>query len=246
MRIGIIGAGNIGSILAAKWVAVGHTVSIANSRGPETLEKVAQETGAKALSIEDVVKNVDVIVISIPQKSVTDLPKNLFHSVPKDVIIIDTNNYYPGFRDGVVEAMENGTVESQWVSNQIGRPVIKVFNSISSLSLAGNGTPNGTKGRIALPVAGDDTKAKQVVINLLDEIGFDGLDAGTLNESWRQQPGTPAYCTDYDLDTLVKALAKGDRTNAPKLRDLALKMLFEGGRTLSRDEIVEKTRSLFN
>ena len=127
------------------------------------------------------------------------------------MIVVDTGNYYPSFRDGTIEEIESGLTESGWVAKHLGRPVVKVFNNIMAHSLAEGGLPQGAKGRIALPVAGDDSRAKAVVIGLVDALGFDGIDAGTLDESWRQQPGTPVYCTDYDADGVRRALSVADR-----------------------------------
>ena len=151
---------------------------------------------------------------------VPELSKGLFDRVPKDVIIADTGNYYPSWRDGRIEAIECGTTESGWVSSVLGRPVIKVFNNITAQSLAEGARPKGAKNRIALPVAGDDARAKSIVIALLDDLGFDGVDAGSLDESWRQQPGTPVYCTDLSREGVWRALAKADCAKAPEIREL--------------------------
>ena len=122
------------------------------------------------------------------------------------MIVIDTGNYYPQQRDGRLDEIEQGTTESRWVSQQLGRPVVKTFNNIYADHLLRLGRPAGDPQRIALPVAGDDPKAKQKVIELLDELGFDGVDAGTLDESWKQQPGTPVYGTDFDAAGVRRAL----------------------------------------
>jgi 8-hydroxy-5-deazaflavin:NADPH oxidoreductase len=207
MRIGIIGAGQIGGTLARRLTALGHDVSIANSRGPETLAALARETGAKPATVEQGARAGDVVIVAIPVKNVPRLPDGLFEGVPADVVVVDTGNYYPK-RDGRIDAIENGTTESRWVSEQLGRPVLKVFNTIYANHLLERGKPKGAAGRIALPVAGDDRRAKEVIIRLLDELGFDGVDAGGLDESWRQQPGTPVYGTDLDAAGAQKALAQ--------------------------------------
>lgn len=222
MNIGIIGAGHIGGVLARRLTRLGHTVSLANSRGPRSLAALAAETGARAVPVEDAVKNVELVVVTIPQKSVPLLPETLFRDVPEEVIVVDTGNYYPSFRDGQIAAIDSGETESGWVAKQLGRPVVKVFNNIMAHSLAEGGLARGTKDRIALPVAGDDPKAKGVVIALLDQLGFDGVDAGSLDESWRQEPGTPVYCTDLDADRVRDALSKADRARSPVLRERAL------------------------
>ena len=207
MRIGIIGAGQIGGTLARRLTAAGHEVFIANSRGPASLAALASETGAKPVTVEQAARAGDVVIVTIPMKNVPRLPAGLFEGVPDDVVVVDTGNYYPQQRDGRIDPIERGTIESRWVSEHLGRPVVKAFNNIYARHLLERGKPKGAAGRIALPVAGDDKRAKHAVIRLLDELGFDGVDAGGLDESWRQQPATPVYGTDLDADGVRKALA---------------------------------------
>jgi 8-hydroxy-5-deazaflavin:NADPH oxidoreductase len=207
MRIGIIGAGQIGGTLARRFRALGHDVSIANSRGPESLAGLAQETGAKAVTAQQAAHAGDLVVVTIPLKNIPGLA-GIFNGVPDDVVVVDTGNYYPQQRDGRIGPIEDGVTESRWVSDQLGRPVVKAFNNIYASHLLERGKPKGTGGRIALPVAGDERRSKDVVIRLLDELGFDGVDAGGLNESWRQQPATPVYGTDFDAAGVRKALAE--------------------------------------
>jgi hypothetical protein len=244
MNIGIIGAGAIGGGLARKLVKLGHNVSIANSRGPDTLTAVAAETGARAVAVEDAVKDVELVVVTIPQKSVPLLPKGLFEDVPGSVVVVDTNNYYPSFRDGRIEAIESGSTESGWVAQHLGRPVLKAFNNIMAHSLNEGGLPAGTPGRIALPVAGDDARAKGILIGLVDALGFDGIDAGSLDESWRQEPGTPVYCTDLDAGGVRAALARADRQRSPKLRELSIAKLQELPPGSTPADIVRLVRSV--
>src|SRR5437899_1826443 len=130
MKIGIIGAGKIGGTLARRLTALGHEVSIANSRGPETLSALAKETGARPVTVEEAARAGDVVIVSIPVKSVTSLPAGLFDGVAKKVVVVDTGNYYPQQRDGRIDPIENGTTESRWVSDRLGRPVVKAFNNI--------------------------------------------------------------------------------------------------------------------
>ena len=217
MKIGIIGAGNIGGTLARRLVAVGHEVSIANSRGPETLADLARESGAKAVTVEEAARGKDVVIVTIPEKNIPRLPKGLFAGAERSVVV-DTGNYYPRNRDGRIDDIENGMTESRWVERQIGHPVVKAFNNIYAKHLLERGKPKGAPGRIALPVAGDDARAKQVVIGLLDELGFDGVDAGGLDESWRQQPATPVYGTDYDAEGVRRALDKALRERPADFR----------------------------
>jgi predicted dinucleotide-binding enzyme len=218
MKIGIIGAGHIGGTLTRLLTHAGHQVSVANSRGPETLHALGAQTGAKAVDIKDAARGQDLVIITIPESRVPELPKDLFAGVPEGVPVVDTGNYYPRQRDGRIDDIEAGTTESRWVSRQIGRPVIKAFNNIYATHLLDNGRPKGSPGRIALPVAGDDAAAKAVVMKIVDEIGFDPVDAGGLDESWRQQPGTPVYTADKDVAGVRDALAKARPQRQPEFR----------------------------
>ncbi|KXV04018.1 NADP oxidoreductase [Caballeronia megalochromosomata] len=218
MKIGIIGAGNIGSVLALRFGENGHEVRIANSRGPASLADVARETGAKAVEASDAVKDADVVVVTIPQAKVPNLPKDLFAGVAANVVVIDTGNYYPQQRDGRIDSIEKGTPESRWVEQQIGRPVVKAFNNIYADHLRNRGKPAGTPGRIALPVAGDSAAAKAVVMKLVDAIGFDPVDAGAIDDSWRQQPATPVYTGDFDAAGVRAALQQADPVRKPEWR----------------------------
>jgi predicted dinucleotide-binding enzyme len=216
MKIGIIGAGQIGGALARRLTELHHEVLIANSRGPETLRDLAAETGATAVHPRDAVRDTDLIVLTIPMRKVEALPADLFAQVPASVPVIDTNNYYPRERDGRIEPIEAGLVESRWVEQRIGHPVIKTFNNIYAKHLQEHGKPAGTPGRIALPVSGDDTAAKAKVLALVDALGFDPVDVGGLDESWRQQPGTPAYGRDFDAAGVRDALAAASKERTPQ------------------------------
>jgi predicted dinucleotide-binding enzyme len=218
MRIGIIGAGNIGGNLTRRFQALGHEVSVANSRGPETLADLARETGAKAVSVQQAARGNDVVIVTIPEKHIPDLPAGLFAGVPADVVVVDTGNYYPQQRDGRIDGIESGATESRWVQEQLGRPVVKAFNNIYAAHLLDHGEPAGARRRIALPVAGDDAEAKATVIGLINELGFDAVDAGSIDESWRQQPGTPVYGADFDADGVRRALSEAPKERAPEWR----------------------------
>jgi 8-hydroxy-5-deazaflavin:NADPH oxidoreductase len=218
MNIGIIGAGHIGGTLTRRLSELGHNVFVANSRGPESLADLARETGATPVTVDEAVRNRDIVIITIPEKHIPKLPRDLFKGVSDDVIVIDTGNYYPQQRDGRIDGIEEGLTESRWMSQQLGRPVVKTFNNIYADHLLRLGRPSGTPGRIALPVAGDDSEAKAKVIKLLDELGFDGVDAGTIDESWKQQPGTPVYATDLDVEGVKKALSKASKERTPEWR----------------------------
>jgi 8-hydroxy-5-deazaflavin:NADPH oxidoreductase len=220
MKIGIIGAGMIGGTLARRLTALGHQVVVANSRGPETLRELEAETGARAVTASEAAHGGEIVIVTIPECAVPDLPRDLFAGVPDEVVVVDTGNYYPA-RDGRIDAIEDGQVESAWVAEHLRRPVVKAFNSIYSKSLLENGRPAGAPGRIALPVAGDPPEAREKVMRLVDELGFDPVDAGNLQDSWRQQPGTPSYTADLDAPRLKQALAAADRSRIPEYRSKA-------------------------
>src|SRR5436309_5322919 len=143
MRIGFIGAGNIGGTLARHLAKLGHQVSIANSRGPESLTALAAEIGATPVSVVDAAKAGEIVIIAIPTRAVADLPRDLFVNVPSSVVVIDTGNYHPELRDGRIDAIERGMLDSQWVAHRIGRHVIKAFNNILAEGLLKTGVPRG-------------------------------------------------------------------------------------------------------
>ncbi|PWS39995.1 NADP oxidoreductase [Streptomyces sp. ZEA17I] len=207
MKIGIIGAGNIGGNLTRRLTALGHDVSVANSRGPETLTALAEETGATPVTASEAARGARIVVVTVPLKAVPDLPSGLLDGAAEGVAVIDTGNYYPQ-RDGRIPAIEDGLPESRWTERQLGHPVIKAFNGTYAQDILDRGRPAGSPGRQALPVAGDDPVAKQAVRDLIDGLGFDTVDAGGLDESWRQQPGTPVYGHQGDADAVTKALAE--------------------------------------
>ena len=217
MKIGIIGAGQIGGTLTRRLAQLGHEVFVANSRGPSSLAGLAKETGAKAVTDREAARAGQVVIVTIPEAKIRDLPKNLFEGVPPDVVVVDTGNYYPRERDGRIDEIEAGMTESRWVATQLGRPVVKAFNTMNYKKLLELGRPPGPD-RLALPVAGDDPRAKQVVLQLIDELGFDGVDAGALDDSWRQQPGTPVYDKNHDSAGVRRALAEAQRERLPQWR----------------------------
>jgi len=243
MKIGIIGTGNIGGTLARKLSAARHDVRVANSRGPEGVRALTDEIGARALDTRGAVTDVVVIVISIPFPAVAQL-KDLFGTVPQHVPVIDTGNYYPGLRDPQIPEIDAGMPHSVWVSKQLGRPVIKAFNNILAYSLAELGRPEGSPGRLAIAVAGDDVRSKQIVMHIVNETGFDPVDAGSLDESWRQEPGTPAYCRDYDAARMRKGLAAAVKGEAPKKLERLIDPYGQRGSELTHADLVAMNRSL--
>lgn len=193
MKIGIIGAGNIGGNLTRRLTALGHEVSVANSRGPQTLAALAEETGATPVAATEAARGAEIVVVTVPLKNVPDLPSGLFDGAAEGFVVIDTGNYYPQQRDGRIAAIEEGQTESRWTEGHLGHPVVKAFNGTYAEDLLERPRPQGDPDRLALPVAGDDEAAKRVVRALIDELGFDSVDAGGLDDSWRQQPDTPVY-----------------------------------------------------
>ncbi|MCY0094990.1 NADPH-dependent F420 reductase [Hoeflea ulvae] len=219
MKIGIIGIGEIGGTLAARWSRNGHSLRVANSRGPEAARAFADGIGATATDVVGAVEEAEVVLLSMPFPAVTSLPKGLFDRAERDVVIIDTANYYPDIRDPRIAEIDAGIPESVWVSRQLGRTIFKAFNSIMFHALSNLGSPQGAPDRLALPVAGDDARGKQVVMDLVNETGFDPVDGGRLEDSWRQQPSTPAYCCDYDAARTRQGLEAAVKGRAETVRD---------------------------
>jgi 8-hydroxy-5-deazaflavin:NADPH oxidoreductase len=219
MKIGVIGIGEIGGTIARRWSEKGHSVRVANSRGPEAVRRFADEIGADAADIYGAAEGADVVLLSIPFPAVAKLPSDLFDRAAEDVTIIDTGNYYPDVRDARIPEIDAGMPESVWVSRQLGRPVFKAFNSILFHTLSELGKPEGSPDRLAIPVAGDDARAKRIVMGLVNDMGFEPVDSGSLQESWRQQPSTPAYCCDYDAAKTREGIRAAVKGRAEKIRD---------------------------
>ncbi|UIK14777.1 NAD(P)-binding domain-containing protein (plasmid) [Rhizobium leguminosarum] len=244
MKIGIIGIGNIGGTIARKLASAGHEVRVANSKGAVAVRPFAEEIGATATDTNGAISGADLVIMSIPLPAIERLPKNLFKDVPASVPVVDTSNYYPGLRDPQIADLDAGEAESVWVSKQIGRPVIKAFNNILAHSLAELGQPEGTDGRLAVAVAGDDDAAKQLVMGIVNEVGSDPVDGGTLEESWRQQPSTPGYCCDYDAVAMRRALNAAVKGEAPKKREQLTSKMATLGPSPTHDDVVAMNRSL--
>ncbi|RYZ05957.1 MAG: NADP oxidoreductase [Myxococcales bacterium] len=228
---GVIGPGAMGRVFVRRLVERGHQVRIASSRPAESLRALAAELGAEAASTIEAVAASQIVFLAIPTKAVAALPPGLFAGATASTIVIDVGNYHPQLRDGRIEAIERGALDSEWVSQQLGFPVIKAFNSILAESLLAKSAPRGTRGRIALPVAGDSPEAVECVLRLVDELGFDPVAAGSSSESWRQQTGAPAYCADLDEGALKRALAEAERDRVADYRaerESYLRRLLEG------------------
>jgi hypothetical protein len=204
MQIGIIGSGHIGATVARKLVAAGHEVVMANSRGAETLDVLARDIGAKAVSVEEAARFGDVVVEAIPFVAYDTLPADALVGR----IVIDAANYYPS-RDGQIAALDDGELtSSELVARHLaGARVVKAFNTIYWESIRDKGRPAGDPERLAIPISGDDAEAKRVVTDLIDEIGFDAVDAGSLSDSYRQEPGTPVHNDPADAAAVREALA---------------------------------------
>jgi len=227
-KCGVIGTGEEGCALISKLTGHGFRVCMANAGDSETLAELSEKTGAKAASLEDIVKESDLIFLCIPTKAIRDLPQNLFARCPPSTVVVDCCNYYPS-RDGSIPEIEQGLPESVWVRNQIGRDVVKAFNSILAGALRECGRPHGADNRVALPISGDDEKAKQRVASVMTEMGFDAFDAGQLSESWKQQPGSRIYCTNLTKHELQSALPQINKDEMPKLRDMAYHKMKQAG-----------------
>ena len=210
MTIGFIGAGNIGSQVARLAVRSGHQVVLSNSRGPGTLTDLVAELAphARAATPEEAAAAGDIVVVSIPLRH--------YQSVPVEplagTIVIDTNNYYPQ-RDGNIPELDNeSTTTSELLQAHLATSkVVKAFNHIYAAQLTTDGKPGGTKDRRALVVAGDDAGAKATVTGLLDQFGFDTVDAGPLKEGWRIQRDTPGYGPRRTAEELRRDLAAARR-----------------------------------
>jgi 8-hydroxy-5-deazaflavin:NADPH oxidoreductase len=247
MKIGILGAGSIGATLARKLSAVGHDVKVANSRGPDSIDSGIVAAGARAVKAADVVTDVDVLITSIPLSRMPEIG-SLIANLPAGAVIVDTSNYYP-LRDGSVQALDDGKVESVWITEQLGRPVAKAWNAITAGSFEANGKESGDPSRIAIPVAGDRDHDKQIAMALVEETGFDAVDAGSLADSWRQQPGAPSYCTDLTRHEIPNALAAAEKARLPQRRDIAITAIterFAGYTAVTDDYLVRLNRAIYS
>jgi predicted dinucleotide-binding enzyme len=209
-KIGLIGAGHIGSQLARLSVQHGYDVVISNSRGPDTLKDLVRELGpqARAGTTTEAAEAGDLVVVTIPLKNVTGLPAAPFEGK----IVIDTNNYYPQ-RDGHIRELDNEELTtSELVQRHLrGSKVVKAFNHIYAAALTTDGQPGGTPNRRALAIAGNDADAKRVVAQLIDRFGFDVVDIGPLSESWRIQRDTPGYGPRRNAEELRRDLNAAQR-----------------------------------
>ncbi len=204
MKIGVIGAGFIGRLIAIHGVRNGHEVMISNSRGPDSLRSAVAAIKCKSGFAEDAAKFGDVVFLAVPFSNYRSLPAQVLEGK----IVVDANNYYPD-RDGPVPELDSGeaTTSELMAVHLKGAKLVKAFNAIMANDLEKDGLPAGSVGRRALPLAGDDKAAKALVAKLMDEFGFDVVDAGPLSEGWRFERARPAYCVPFERDELAKVLA---------------------------------------
>ncbi len=208
MKIGILGAGFIGRAMATLAQQNGHAVMISNSRDPRTLISTAAALGCALGTAQEAAAFGDVVVVAVPFSSVDALPAGALDGK----IVIDTCNHYPE-RDGRIEALDrHATTTSQMLAAALpGARVVKAFNAILAKDLETDGVAPNTPKRRALPFAGDDDEAKRVVSGLLDQFGFDPVDAGALADSWRFERAKPVYCMPLDRAGLLEGLAAARR-----------------------------------
>lgn len=194
--LGLIGSGHIGGTVAYLATTAGYDVVLSNSRGPETLRDLVSELGprARAATPAEAAEAGDIVVVSVPLRAYSSVPAQPLQGK----VVIDTNNYYPG-RDGNIAELDSGSATSSGLLQQHlgGAKVVKAFNNINYTQLRVLARPKGSPERSALPIAGDDPDAKAAAAALLDDLGYDTVDAGSLADSWRQEPGTPVYGTPY-------------------------------------------------
>jgi predicted dinucleotide-binding enzyme len=207
MRIGIIGVGHIGGTLARHFVDAGHEVAVSNSRAPETLTGLVEELGdrAEATNPAEAARVGEVVVVSVPFARYRELPREGFAGK----VVIDTNNYYPQRAGHFEELDSDRTTSSELLQAHLsGARVVKAFNAILWTRLRDDGRPAGDGERIGIPISGDDEDAKRTVAELMDQIGFDAVDAGKLAEGGRKhQPGSPAYTEGLHTEELRSRLA---------------------------------------
>lgn len=198
-RLGIIGSGNIGAAIARLAVAGGVPVVIANSRGPESLAELVEELGPLALAgtTEEAAAAGDVVVLSVPLPAHTSIPPSLLAGK----VVLDTGNYYP-YRDGRIRELDDEQVTTSELVQRhfVGAHLVKAFNSILAHHIPLLARPSGAADRTALPIAGDDQRAKSVAAAMIDRLGYDVHDAGSLAESWRFEPEAAGYTRVYLAD----------------------------------------------
>ncbi|HMJ07104.1 MAG TPA: NAD(P)-binding domain-containing protein [Chthoniobacterales bacterium] len=250
MKIGILGVGNIGKTIALRTAAAGHEAKVANSGDPKTVAADVLATGARAEWTKDVMKDIDVLILSIPFFKMPAL-KPLIASLPEETVVIDTSNYYPGRegyyagRDPVIPDLDKEKSETEWIQEQLGHPVVKAWNNILAETLDKKSHPKGHAERLAIAIAADRPRDLEVAKELVELTGFDAFHTGSIKESWRQQPGAPVYCTDMKASELPPALAATERSRLPARRDLGMAILQERDWTVPSGFIARMNRVLY-
>jgi len=246
MKIGIIGVGAIGSVLSRKLSINGHEVVVANSKGPETISNEVLAFGAAAGTIQEAISDKDVLILSIPFLQINNIAEPIKANIDERTLIIDTGNYYP-VRDGNIDEILNGKSESIWVSEKLGRPVAKAWNTIPAPVLRNNGYPEGMNGRVAVPFTAENEDQAKIVSQLINETGFDFLQAGDLSESYRIQPGQPSYSTKLSIQPLKEALENSHTSfSAAARRDQFMEVMTKMGWPEDVTAMIEISRHLNN
>ncbi|MDA0147984.1 NADPH-dependent F420 reductase [Vibrio sp. LaRot3] len=209
MKIGIIGAGFVGKAIAELLISHGHQVLIANSREPKTLFSLMGSLPQAQLgTVQDACDFAETVVVAIPFSNIEQLPVEALAGK----VVLDANNYYPE-RDGAIAALDNfDATTSELLANHLTQStVVKVFSNIIAAHINRDALPKGNMSRRALPVASDDQQAKQQIMALVDELGYDPIDGGSLADSWRYERSKPAYCFPFNVAEMQQALAKAKR-----------------------------------
>ncbi|MGY1619394.1 NADPH-dependent F420 reductase [Geodermatophilus sp. SYSU D00691] len=215
--LGIIGAGNIGSALAEVALDAGYDVVLSNSRGPQTLTDLVADLAARPTNRGTVRAATAAEAAAAGDLAVVTVPLHAYRDVPADPlagkVVLDTNNYYPQ-RDGHIAELDDGTATSSGLLQEhlSGAHVVKAFNHIGARDIVGHRTAADAARRRALAVFADDPAARGTAASFVGDIGFDVVDAGTLADSWRIEPGTPGYGPDLDAEGLRDALERAHRS----------------------------------
>lgn len=209
MKIGIIGAGFVGRAIGKLAVEAGHDVMLSNSRDPKTLFTLTRTSKCQAGTVNEAIHFGDIVIVAIPLEAYLSLPAEALAGK----LVVDANNYYPD-RDGrIAELDQHKTTTSELLAHHLpDSRVIKAFNAISMNDFVVNGRPATAENRFALPIAGDDQAGKAIVTSLLDDVGYDVVDAGVLSEGWRFEAGKPVYCVPLNKEQLSKGLRETTRT----------------------------------
>lgn len=208
MKIGIIGAGFIGTAAAAAFTRAGYAVMVSNTRGPRSLFTLVNTIGCKAGTIEEAAAFSDTVLVAIPLYAYDTLPAAMFAGKT----VLDAGNYYPERDEAIPELDRRETTTSELLARHLpGSNVVKAFNAIAAGDIGHDGKPRGAADRRALPIAGDDPAAKQTVVALPDTIGYEAVDAGPLSEGWRFEKDTPVYCVPHTSDALRAGLQAATR-----------------------------------